>query len=103
MADDRRTAPSAGAKRRMRIWLAFVAVFMGWAIYTALQQMTDRAATGIELAAVQQKLDATEQRKAELEREIDRLGDPEYIMELARKNGLTLPGEQPIQATESGE
>jgi len=103
VADARRSAPAAGSKRRLRLWLAFVAAFMGWAIYTAVQQMTDRAATGIELAAVQQKLSESEARKAELETEIDRLADPEYIMELARKNGMTLPGEQPIQATESGE
>ena len=95
-------APS-GSKRRLRLWLAFVAVFMGWAIYTAAQQMTDRSATGIELAAAQQKLAESERRKAELEKEIDRLADPEYIKELARRNGMTLPGEQPIQVTEGGE
>lgn len=81
----------------------FVTAFAGWAVYILVQQMTDRAAIGIELAAAQQKLADTEQRKAELEREIVRLADPEYIMELARKNGMTLPGEQPIQATESGD
>lgn len=103
MADARNhTASRTGMRRRLRIWFLIVASFMGWAVYTAIQQLEARAATMQALTELQEKVSAAEQRQAELEFEIERLGNPEYIKELARKNGLTMPGEQPIQVTESG-
>jgi len=76
---------------------------MGWAVYTSVQQLEARSETIKTLKALQDQVAAAEQRQAELESEIERLGNPEYIKELARKNGLTMPGEQPIQVTESGD
>lgn len=90
-------------KRRLRLWFMIVALFMGWAVYTSLQQLEARSETGRALQELQEKVAEAERRQAELEFEIERLGNPEYIKELARKNGLTVPGEQPIQVTESGE
>jgi cell division protein DivIC len=97
------TSSRTGAKRRLRLWFLIVASFMGWAVYTSIQQLEARAETMEALRSLQEKVAAAEQRQAELEFEIERLGDPEYIKELARKNGLTMPGEQPIQVTESGD
>jgi len=103
VADARQpTASRTGMKRRLRIWFLIVATFMGWAVYTSVQQLEARAETLQALKSLQEKVAAAEERQAELEFEIERLGNPEYIKELARKNGLTMPGEQPIQVTESG-
>lgn len=104
MADARKHTPSrTGKKRRLRLWFLIVASFMGWAVYTSVQQLEARSETILALKALQDQVAAAEQRQAELEFEIERLGNPEYIKELARKNGLTMPGEQPIQVTESGD
>lgn len=103
MADARNQTPSrTGIKRRLRIWFLIVASFMGWAVYTSVQQMEARAETMQALKALQEQVTAAEERQADLEFEIERLGNPEYIKELARKSGLTMPGEQPIQVTERG-
>ena len=104
MADARNHTPArTGMKRRLRLWFLVVASFMGWAVYTSVQQLEARAETMQTLRSLQEKVAAAERRQAELEFEIERLGNPEYIKELARKNGLTMPGEQPIQVTESGD
>ncbi|OUM95533.1 MAG: septum formation initiator [Thermobacillus sp. ZCTH02-B1] len=104
MADARNyTSSRTGMKRRLRIWFLLVASFMGWAVYTSFQQLESRAETMRALDSLREKVAAAEQRQAELEFEIERLSDPEYIKELARKNGLAMPGEQPIQVTESGD
>jgi len=104
VADARNHTPArTGMKRRLRLWFLVVASFMGWAVYTSVQQLEARAETMQTLRSLQEKVAAAERRQAELEFEIERLGNPEYIKELARKNGLTMPGEQPIQVTESGD
>lgn len=74
---------------------------MTWAAYTWVSQMDVYGDTGLKLAAAQQKLDASEAESQALQLQIERLGDPEYIKEIARKEqGMIMPGEKPIQVTE---
>jgi len=104
VANARKTAETtayAGSRRRLRLWLAFVAIFMTWAIYTWFNQAAAHGDTGLKLAAAQQKLAESEAESEALQLQIERLGDPEYIKELARKEqGMIMPGEKPIQVTE---
>jgi len=77
---------------------------MAWALYTAANQLGQKRETELRFAAMEQKKAEAEQLSAELNRKIERLQDPEYIQEVARKDqGMIMPGEQPIQVTESGE
>jgi cell division protein DivIC len=105
VANARKTAETtayAGSRRRLRLWFAFVAIFMAWALYTWLNQMSVHGDTGVKLAAMQEKLAERAAESAALQLQIERLGDPEYIKELARKEqGMIMPGEKPIQVTES--
>ncbi|GIO58259.1 MULTISPECIES: FtsB family cell division protein [Paenibacillus] len=89
----------AGARRRIFLWLTFMILFMGWAGYTFIDQNSQIADKSSELSK-KLKLEAqTTQTKAQLERDVKRLNDPEYIGQLARKKyGLYLPGETPIHA-----
>lgn len=98
------TTAHPGSKRRLKLWFAFIALFMAWAIYTWVVQMEDNARTALRLAGVQQKLAEGEKESARLQQQIDRLGDPEYIRELARKEqDMIVPGEKPIHVTEKAE
>ncbi|EXX85044.1 septum formation initiator [Paenibacillus darwinianus] len=96
----RETTAHPGSKRRLKLWVAFIALFMAWAIYTLVLQMEHSGRTALQLAGVQDKLAEGEQENAKLQQAIDRLGDPEYIRELARKEqGMIVPGEKPIHVT----
>lgn len=96
-------ASRAGTRRRLRLWLAFIAIFMTWALYTIIHQLDNQGETKLRLAAVQQKIADSTKANEDLSRQIDRLKDPEYIQEIARKEqGMILPGEQPIQVTDGG-
>lgn len=93
------TATSAvtGARRRLKLLLFVMVIFMSWAayvLYVQFGQMSDRSR---ELRETNQKLtDATVQSEA-LKQEIVRLNDQEYISEIARKEqGLGYPGEIPL-------
>jgi len=98
------TISRAGSKRRLRLWLAFIVVFMTWALYTVANQLQEQKATELRYAAVVQQKAEAEKLSAELSRKIERLQDPEYIQEVARRDqGMIMPGEQPIQTTDTGE
>ncbi|WP_434748606.1 FtsB family cell division protein [Paenibacillus amylolyticus] len=93
---------SAGARRRLMLWLTFVAVFAIWAGYTFLVQNAQISDKSSYLAAQQTSQQDTQKQLEQLKYEVSRLKDPEYIGQLARKKGYYLPEETPIQVEGSG-
>ncbi|XEC94971.1 septum formation initiator family protein [Paenibacillus tarimensis] len=87
-----------GSKRRLKIWLVFVSLFMGWALYTMIMQTDRQSEAEQRLLAAEQKLQAAAEEADGLNQKIELLNDPEYIKEIARKEyNMSLPGEKPIQ------
>ncbi|MGG1638114.1 hypothetical protein BK120_30650 [Paenibacillus sp. FSL A5-0031] len=96
-AAENKTPGNAGTKRRFKLWMMFIVLFMGWAGYTIFGQMQQKNATGLKLTTIQDKLDVTTKETEELKRQIERLNDPEYIEQLATKEqGMVKKGEQQI-------
>ena len=93
---------SAGARRRLMLWLTFVTVFAIWAGYTFLVQNAQISDKSAYLATQQISQQDTQKKLEQLKYEVSRLKDPEYIGQLARKKGYYLPEETPIQVEESG-
>lgn len=92
------TPPSVGARRRLKLLLVVVALFMCWAGYTLLTQQHHTSQRSGQLHEVKAKLLDAQQKNQALQQEIQRLNDPEYIGQIARKEqGMGLPGETPIQ------
>ncbi|MEK3732756.1 MULTISPECIES: FtsB family cell division protein [Paenibacillus] len=101
-ADSHKQAPqqktiNKGARRRKRIYLTMMALFLVWAGST-LFSLNDRIYNQNEkLAERQKEYTAVNQSLAELQHEVERLEDPEYIGQIARRKfGLYLPNETPI-------
>ncbi|QAY67436.1 FtsB family cell division protein [Paenibacillus protaetiae] len=91
-------AARPGSKRRMKIWLAFMVIFMGWAAYTFFGQMQQQQETASRYATMKQQRDEAIQQKQSLSEQIDKLNDPEYIEQLATKEqGMVKEGEKVIQ------
>lgn len=89
---------NAGSKRRLRIWAMFITLFMCWAAYTFIGQLKDAKATKVQLTEIKKQVDESALQSKQLEQQIDRLNDPEYIRQLATKEqGMVTPGEQQIQ------
>ncbi|MGO4548715.1 septum formation initiator family protein [Paenibacillus sp. 2TAB23] len=94
---DTKMPGNAGTKRRFKLWMMFIVLFMGWAAYTIFGQMQQKNATGIKLNAVQSQIDASVQETEALKRQVERLNDPEYIEQLATKEqGMVKKGVQQI-------
>lgn len=92
-----KTPGSAGTKRRFKLWMMFIVLFMGWAGYTIFGQMQQKNATGVKLTTIQGQLDESTKETEALKRQIERLNDPEYIEQLATKEiGMVKKGEQQI-------
>jgi cell division protein DivIC len=92
-----KTPGNAGTKRRFKLWMLFIVLFMGWACYTIFGQMQQKNATGVKLTTIQGQLDASNKETEALKRQIERLNDPEYIEQLATKEqGMVKKGEQQI-------
>ncbi len=91
-----------GARRRLKLLLFVMALFLGWAAYTLAGQhgqLSDRRA---ELQESVRKLTDVTAKSEALKQEIAKLNDPEYIGQIARKEqGMGLPGETPIQIEKS--
>lgn len=97
-------APTAtGVRRRLRLWLLLMVVFLSWAAYTLYNQYTQMNERSAQLQEANRKLSEAEKTSEMLEQEIIRLDDPEYIGQMARKQGLGLPGEQPIRIKKNEE
>lgn len=92
------TPAVAGARRRLKLLLFVVVLFLSWAGYVLIVQsgqIDDRAS---QLEEVNLKLTDAQAKNEELQLQIARLNDDEYIGQLARKeHGLGLPGEVPIK------
>ncbi|MFD0962113.1 FtsB family cell division protein [Paenibacillus chungangensis] len=85
------------AKRRIKIWLFFVILFLGWAGYTLFGQMQQSQATESKLATMKEELEAAKAQSDALNMQIEKLKDPEYIAQLATKEqGMVKQGEQQI-------
>lgn len=92
-----KTPGNAGTKRRFKLWMLFIVLFLGWAGYTIFGQMQQKNATGVKLTTIQGQLDASNKETEALKRQIERLNDPEYIEQLATKElGMVKMGEQQI-------
>ncbi|MEC0373211.1 septum formation initiator family protein [Paenibacillus chibensis] len=97
-----KTVKSAGARRRIMIWVSFMVVFMSWAGYTYISQQSQISAKSAELSKKKVEHDTTKNTEMQLNNDVKRLNDPEYIGQLARKNfGMYLPGETPIHTEET--
>ncbi|MCK9859235.1 septum formation initiator family protein [Paenibacillus sp. ATY16] len=89
---------NAGSKRRLRIWAMCITLFLCWAAYTFIGQIKDARATQAQLTEIKKQVDDSTLQSKQLQQQIDRLNDPEYIRQLATKEqGMVTPGEQQIQ------
>lgn len=92
------TTASVGMRRRLKLLLVVVLLFAGWAVYNLFVQNHRSSVRSEQLREVKGKLQDIEQKNQNLQKEIQRLNDPEYIGQIARKEqGMGLPGEKPIQ------
>jgi Septum formation initiator len=88
---------ASGAKRRYKLWLMFIVMFLCWAAYTLYGQMTEGMATGEKLASIEAQMEEAQQETERLKHEIEKLNDPEYIAQLATKEqGMVKQGERQI-------
>jgi len=96
------TPAATGARRRLRLLLIVMVIFLSWAAYTLADQYGQLSHRRTELQEADKRLSDARAKNEALQQEIDRLNDPEYIGQIARKEqGMGLPGEQPIQIEKS--
>lgn len=92
------SAGAVGARRRLRIWMTFMVLFLAWAGYTYYVQADEISGKAQQLNETKASLDETQQKLEQLKYEISRLQDPEYIGQIAmKKYGLYKPGELPVR------
>lgn len=92
---------SVGARRRLRIWMGFMILFLGWASYTFISQSGEISKKSHQLAERQAAKATSEQTVSQLKYELNRLKDPEYIGQIAmKKYGLYRPGEIPVRISQ---
>ena len=85
------------AKRRKRAYLFVVLVFVCWASFTAINQSNDKDALLVKYENTELEKQKIETKKAELEKQVVLLQDPEYISQLATKEqGMVYEGQQQI-------
>ncbi|AZN38921.1 FtsB family cell division protein [Paenibacillus albus] len=90
-------ASYAGTKRRLRIWFIFVALFMGWALYTLLTQLVRQGDAETKLASATKQIEEAQKQVKDLKLQVTRLSDKEYIGQLATKEqGMVGKGEKQI-------
>lgn len=74
-----RPASSKGKKRRVRLFMLILFVFLGWASITIYDQHSLQRVKAEQLAETEQKLEEIRALNEDYKREIERLKDPEYI------------------------
>lgn len=95
------TRTAIGVRRRLKLLLIVMVMFLSWAAYTYANQYSQLSDRRAELEEANERLAEAIARNEALQLEINRLNDPEYIGQIARKElGMGLPGEQPIQIKE---
>ena len=83
-----------GRKRRKRLMAILLASLLIWAGLTWFDQQTTLLVKQDELKKIQQVHDQLNLENEELQYEVNRLHDPDYIAEIARKDyHLSKPGE----------
>ncbi|SFB60744.1 Septum formation initiator [Cohnella sp. OV330] len=90
------TPASVGLKRRLKLLLLFVILFMSWAVYTLVVQQQHTSERSSQLHDVKTKLSEVQLKNETLKKEIVRLHDDEYIGQIARQQGMVRPGEKTI-------
>lgn len=96
------TQAATGARRRLKLLLIVMVMFLSWAAYTLANQYSQLSDRRAELQEADKRLADARTKNESLQMEIDRLNDPEYIGQIARKEqGMGLPGELPIQIEKS--
>lgn len=92
------TPVMTGVRRRLKLLLFVMVIFMSWAAYVLITQhgtMSDRES---DLREATKKLSDVNVQTEALKQEIVKLHDKEYISELARKEqGYGYPGEIPLE------
>lgn len=83
-----------GARRRIRIMMLFLILFIGWAAATLWDQIDRVGAKNSELEILEAKLEEVQLENEAYHLEIERLNDPEYIEQRIRKD---------LQMTREGE
>ena len=96
------TLAATGARRRLKLLMIVMIIFLSWAAYTLADQYGQLSERRSELREADRRLTDARGKNEALQLEIDRLNDPEYIGQIARKEqGMGLPGERPIQIEKS--
>ncbi|THF74495.1 FtsB family cell division protein [Cohnella fermenti] len=92
------SAASVGLRRRLKLLLTVVVLFMSWAAYTLVVQYNQATERTGQLVEAKKQLSDAQAKNLSLKQEIARLNDPEYVGQIARKEqGMRLPGEKSIQ------
>ncbi|MFC5468583.1 septum formation initiator family protein [Cohnella suwonensis] len=92
------TPAMTGARRRMKLFLFVMVLFMSWAAYVLIIQQGQIGARSSQLDEVDRKLTDVQAKNEGLKQQINRLNDDEYMEQIAKKeHGLGLPGERIIQ------
>lgn len=87
----------AGTRRRFKLLMTIMIVFLGFAGYKIIGQMYQYEETNKRLADIKLQLEQVTNESNELQAHINRLNDPEYIAQLATKElGMVKIGEQQI-------
>jgi cell division protein DivIC len=92
------TPVMTGARRRLKLLLFIMVIFMSWALYVIIVQYGQISDRSSQLREADKKLTDAKVKSEALKQQIARLNDPEYIGQIARKeHGLGMPGEVPIK------
>ncbi|MFC5406831.1 FtsB family cell division protein [Cohnella soli] len=92
------TPPAAGARRRLKLFLFVMVLFLSWAAYVLIVQQDQIGDRSRQLNEVDRKLTDVQAKNEGLKQQINRLNDDEYMGQIARKeHGLGIPGEKIIQ------
>lgn len=87
----------AATKRRLKIWLFLIVVFLAWAMYTIFNQANQKDELNEKLMSLEADRNALQQELDQLEKDVMLLNDPEYMSQLATKEqGMVKEGEQQI-------
>lgn len=95
--ETQKTSKNKGAQRRKRMYMAVMALFLVWAGSTLYSQYIQIQESSEALAQKRLEEKSSLESRDKLSQEVQRLQDPEYVGQIARKKfGLYPPGEMPI-------
>jgi len=91
------TPATTGVRRRLKLLLFVMVIFISWAAYVLISQHGTMGARESDLQEATKKLSDANVQSEALKQEIIKLNDKEYISEIARKEqGYGYPGEIPL-------